>query len=257
MIPKVIHYCWFGDNDLPDSARKYIESWKKNCPDYTIVEWNEKNFLIEECCDYVKEAYTAKKWAFVSDYARFWILYNYGGIYFDTDVEMIKPIDDIVEKGAFMGIEAGEKILVAPGLGMAAESGNRIYKEILEHYENEKFYMQDGSINKTTVVNRVSDILYKNGYKASGKEEVVDNIHIYPADYFCPMNYYDGKITITQKTRTIHHYAETWHNIAERKIDAIRRKFYNTRYKDSFLQSFVILPFRIWNKLLILLEKRK
>ena len=94
-------------------------------------------------------------------------------------------------------------------------------------------------------------------YKASGKEEVVDNIHIYPADYFCPMNYYDGKITITQNTRTIHHYAETWHNIAERKIDAIRRKFYNTRYKDSFLQSFVILPFRIWNKLLILLEKRK
>ena len=105
MIPRIIHYCWFGGNQLPELAQKCIESWKKYFPDYEIKEWNESNFDLN-CCDYVKEAYTAKKWAFVSDYARFWILYNYGGLYFDTDVEVIRDMSEIVNRGAFMGCEA-------------------------------------------------------------------------------------------------------------------------------------------------------
>ena len=119
MIPKIIHYCWFGRKALPRSAKKCIESWKKYLPDYEIKEWNEDNFDVN-MIPYTQEAYSAKRYAFVSDYARFYILYHYGGIYFDTDVEVIKPIDDILEKGAFMGCEtiAEEEIplYVAPGL---------------------------------------------------------------------------------------------------------------------------------------------
>lgn len=103
-IPKIIHYCWFGGKELPRDAVECIDSWKKYYPDYKIIEWNEKNFDIN-ICDYVKEAYSERRWAFVSDYARFWILYNYGGLYFDTDVEVIKRADSIIEKGSFMGNE--------------------------------------------------------------------------------------------------------------------------------------------------------
>ena len=140
-IPKVIHYCWFGGNPLPEMALKCIESWKKFLPDYEIKEWNEKNFDLN-ICEYVKEAYQAKKWAFVSDYARFWILYHEGGVYFDTDVEVIKPFEDIIENGAFMGCEVTERkkklntdIAVNPGLGLGAPAGLSLYKEILEFCE--------------------------------------------------------------------------------------------------------------------------
>ena len=122
MIPKVIHYCWFGRNPLPDSALKCIESWKKYLPDYEIVQWNEDNFDVNSI-PYVAEAYAARKYAFVSDYARFYVLYNQGGVYFDTDVEAVAPLDDILEKGPYMGMEralSGE-MAVNPGLGFAAE----------------------------------------------------------------------------------------------------------------------------------------
>ena len=122
MIPKVIHYCWFGGNPLPESAKKCIDSWKKYCPDYEIVEWNENNFDISKN-QYCREAYEAGKWAFVSDFARFDIIYKYGGVYFDTDVEVIKPIDSLIEQGAFMGVERNKPINVAPGLGIAASKG--------------------------------------------------------------------------------------------------------------------------------------
>ena len=140
MIPKVIHYCWFGGNPLPKLARDCIESWKKYCPGYEIREWNESNFDLE-CCQYVKEAASVGKWAFVSDYARFKILYVHGGVYFDTDVELIKTIDDILAKGAFMGIEkpfnisCHQKYLVASGLGFATEKSMPVIGEILKLYE--------------------------------------------------------------------------------------------------------------------------
>lgn len=255
MIPKKIHYCWFGNKSLPEEARKYIESWKYYCPDYEIVEWNETNFDMN-CCTYVYEAYKAKKWAFVSDYARFYILYKYGGIYFDTDVEMIRPIEDILDNGAFMGIEAGKDVLVAPGLGIGVEAGNMIYKEIVDYYHSQSFYTEDGSINKMTVVTRVSEILREHGYQGTGNKEKVENITIYPSDYFCPVNYHNGKIAITENTRTIHHYAETWHNPAEKKIDAIRRKLYDTSFHDSYLEKLAIFPFRVWNKVINIKEKR-
>ncbi len=220
MIPKVIHYCWFGEKPLPEDAKKYIESWKKYCPGIEIIEWNELNYDIN-CCDYVKEAYEAKKWAFVSDYARFDILYKYGGLYFDTDVEMIKPIDDILEKGPFMGIEDINGESIAPGLGLAAIPGLSIYKDILDFYNNQHFYNPDGSFNQTTVVEYTTNILKKYGYQSKNEIQFIDGIYIYPVDYFCPMNYQTGEINITINSRTIHHYSSSWLTDEEKK----HRKF--------------------------------
>ena len=158
MIPKVIHYCWFGGKELPEYAQKCINSWKKYCPDYEIRQWNENNFDIN-VSQYVKEAYSCKKWAFVSDYARFWILYHYGGVYFDTDVELIKPINEIIDNGPFMGYEAYCNIhflnprkehLINPGLGIASEKKSLLYKEILDYFFSGTEIKEVTEILKTT-----------------------------------------------------------------------------------------------------------
>ena len=182
MIPKVIHYCWFGGNPLPELALKCIESWKKFCPDYEIKEWNETNYDVRSC-RYISEAYDAGKWAFVSDYARFDILYKYGGIYFDTDVELVSSIDDILQRGPFMGTQKGNPIIVAPGLGIAAAEGMPIYKSILDFYKNKSFYYPDGSPNTTTVVTYTTKILKEFGLKNESEEiQCVGGIYIYPHD---------------------------------------------------------------------------
>ena len=205
-VPKIIHYCWFGGKTLPDSAKKCIDSWKKYFPDYEIKEWNESNFNIK-CCDYVKEAYQAKKWAFVSDYARFWILYHEGGLYFDTDVEVIRNFDAIIQKGAFMGCEKSEKDLaVNPGLGIGGQPGLDLYREILEYYRNIHFAIN----SEETVVDHTTKILKRHGWIRNGEIETIENITIYPPEYFCPMNYKTGKITITDNTYSIHWYTASW-----------------------------------------------
>ena len=207
MIPKIIHYCWFGGKTLPSEAIACIESWKKYCPNFEIKEWNERNFDFSSC-EYAKEAYAAKKWAFVSDYARFSILYNEGGLYFDTDVEIIKSIDEIVSRGPFMGLE--DNCLVNPGLGIGSYKGNVLYREILEFYDNVHFLNKDGSYNLTTVVDYTTKILLNHGLKESTMPQTVEDITIYPKDYFNPMDMDSGKINITDNTVSIHHYAATW-----------------------------------------------
>ena len=217
MIPKVIHYCWFGGNPLPKSAIKCIESWKKYLPDYEIKEWNESNFDIN-LIPYTREAYEMKKYAYVSDVARFLVLYREGGVYFDTDVEVVKPIDDIIEAGAFMGIEdLGEEGKtypnVAPGLGLAVEAGNPFYKEILDHYYECHYYDPKTRIPyPLTVVNHCTDLLIKNGLKPTNKFQTVAGINIYPIDYFCPLEDATGILTITENTRAIHWFSKTWIN---------------------------------------------
>lgn len=252
MIPKVINYCWFGGNPLPDDAKRCISSWKQYFPDYEIKEWNETNFDLDSC-DYIKEACQAKKWAFVSDYARFWILYKYGGLYFDTDVEVIKSMDDLVEKGPFMGEEAGlpncSKSECNPGLGLAAGPGLGLYQEILDYYYTQHFINSDGSLNQETVVTRTSNILRKHGFKGDGSIEYVDGIYIYPPEYFCPMNYSTGKTLITENTRSIHHYSATWHSSLEDLIIQIERCGKGKRSMEYRLRRIVSLPFRVINKL--------
>lgn len=224
MIPKKIHYCWFGRGPLPKSAKKCIASWRKYFPDYEIIEWNEDNYSIDKI-PYVRQAYAAKKYAFVSDYARFDILYHEGGIYFDTDVEVIKPFDDVLSKGAFMGCEIdgagfGEltedydfsniAIRVAPGLGMAAAPGIRIYKEILDYYAAQQFLNEDGSLNTETIVTKTTKLLMHRGLKDAKEIQTIGEINIYPKEYFNPLNNNTGKLEKTNNTHSIHWYSMSW-----------------------------------------------
>ncbi len=227
MIPKIIHYCWFGHNPLPPLAIKCIESWKKFLPDYEIKEWNEDNFDVN-IIPYSKEAYKAKKYAFVSDYARFWILYKYGGLYFDTDVEVIKPLDDIVAKGPFMGCENEVKddramalaiapgLGVNPGLGLGVNPGHGLYKKILGLYVSLRFVDENGNQNLKTVVDYTTELLCKHGLENKSGIQYVAGIYVYPVDYFCPISVDDGKLRITSNTRTIHHYAQSWQSPARK-----------------------------------------
>lgn len=213
MIPKIIHYCWFGRNPLPDSAVKCINSWRKFFPDYEIKEWNEDNFDVK-IIPYTAEAYAAKKYAFVSDYARFWILYKYGGVYFDTDVEVIKPMDDIIERGPFMGIEDfypdGTYPMVAPGLGIAVNAGHEFYKKLLDYYATIHFMLEDGSLNQETVVRHTTKLLVEAGMQPHTELQEVSGIWIYPKDYFNPLDDLTGRLTKTDNTRSIHWFARTW-----------------------------------------------
>lgn len=211
MIPKQIHYCWFGHNPLPADALKCIASWRKYLPDYEIVEWNEENFDVNSI-PYTAEAYAAKKYAFVSDYARFKILYEHGGLYFDTDVELIKPIDSIIDDGAFMGIEKSlattkgmGSIGVNAGLGLGAEAGIAIYKKIIDFYDSRSFITED-----STVVTNVTRLLFAEGLMNENERQCVAGINIYPAEYFCPMDSTTGILEITPKTVSIHHYSCSW-----------------------------------------------
>jgi mannosyltransferase OCH1-like enzyme len=218
MIPKVIHYCWFGRNPLPESAVKCIESWRKFMPGYEIKEWNEDNFDVN-IIPYTAQAYSVGKYAFVSDYARFWILYHYGGVYFDTDVEVIKPIDDIAGKGPFMGIESMCKVIpedlvgfpmVNPGLGIGAPAGTEFYKKVLDYYSALSFLREDGSIISGTVVAHTTRLLVKEGLQQREDEQQVAGMWIYPEDYFNPFDDITGRLKITGNTRSIHWYARTW-----------------------------------------------
>lgn len=215
MIPQTIHYCWFGGKPLPDSARKYIESWRRYFPGYEIKEWNEKNFDVNAIA-YTRDAYQAGKYAFVSDYARFWILYNHGGVYFDTDVEVIRRMDDIIAKGAFMGFEldnvkSAKKVLsINPGVGLGAEKGNPIYAEILKGFEQLNYYLPDGTRNPFTMIPMVTRMMQDRGLVLKDEMQTIDGITIYPNEYFNPFDDITGVLRKTANTRSIHWYAKTW-----------------------------------------------
>lgn len=221
-IPKVIHYCWFGNNPLGEKEHRCLKSWKKYLPDYKIKRWDESNFSLEESA-YASEAYNEQKWAFVSDYARFKILYEYGGIYFDTDVEVIRSLDDLLDYGALMGcesdasncpwedLEKGDTALtVNPGLILVAPPKMSLYREIVDIYQNRSFYKADGSCDLSTVVELVTNLLKQYGLKNESGIQKIRDIYIYPKDYFNPKDFWTGKIEITNNTRSIHHFAMSW-----------------------------------------------
>ncbi len=205
-IPKIIHYCWFGGNPLPEMAVKCLESWKKHCPDYEIIEWNEKNFPIDYNT-YVKEAYEAKKWAFVSDVARLYALVEYGGVYMDTDVEVLKPIDDILKYDAISGFETSGS--VPTGL-MAAKKGHPFFKALLADYEGDHFVNDDGSYNISTNVERITSMCSTHGLELNDKEQTILDFTFMPHDYFCPKDIKTLDINITENTYTIHHFDGSW-----------------------------------------------
>lgn len=221
MIPKKIHYCWFGRNPLPESALKCIASWRKFFPDYEIIEWNEDNFDVN-AIPYTAQAYEAKKYAFVSDYARYKILYEHGGIYFDTDVEVIRPMDDIIASGPFMGYEinpkdnqAGE---VAPGLGLGAEAGMPFYNRIIKEYGTLNFTNPDGTLNQKTIVKYNTELLCEYGLSAKPGIQKVAGMSIYPSEYFNPLDDLTGRQNITSNTRSIHWFSKTWVEVSPWRI---------------------------------------
>lgn len=219
MIPKKIHYCWFGRNPLPESALKCIASWRKYLPDYEIIEWNEDNFDVN-IIPYTAQAYAAKKYAFVSDYARFRILYEHGGLYFDTDVEVIRLMDDIIARGPFMGFEINPGSerphgAVAPGLGIGAVPRMAIFEVILDYYSRLQFIRPDGSFNTTdAVVNITTRELERAGLDGRQGVQTVAGLNLYPADYFNPFDDATGRLHKTANTYTIHWFSKTWLNVS-------------------------------------------
>lgn len=213
-------------------ALKCIESWKKFLPDYEIKEWNEKNFDVN-IIPYTAEAYQAKKYAFVSDYARFWILYHYGGLYFDTDVEVIKSLDDIIARGPFMGCETDPQcgataVGVAPGLGLGVNPGLGLYKKLLNYYADLHF---DPEHIRITIVGHTTQVLRTMGLQEVNEIQQVGGVNIYPSEYFNPINIITHRLHTTANTRTIHHYAATWKD----KRDGSLKKMLQSMLPERFL----------------------
>lgn len=203
MIPKKIHYCWFGQGKLSSKARKCIQSWKKYCPDYEIIEWNENNFNVNQN-EYTKKVYREKKYAFLSDYARLKIIYEHGGIYLDVDVEVVKSFDDLLNNKAYFGFES-EKF-TNTGAGFGAEKGNNAVKVLLEQYDQ----LLDGTKDTIGCPILNTQALVKLGLKLNNQLQELDDCTVYPSDYFDPYDDPTGRLNKTKNTHSIHWYAKSW-----------------------------------------------
>ena len=207
MIPRIIHYCWFGRGEKPELAKKCIASWKKSCPDFDIREWNEDN------CDYLSipfmaEAYAAKKYAFVSDVMRLIVLEQYGGVYFDTDVEVLRDITPLLNDKGFIGFENDR--YVNSGQVMAMVAHQPVVQAMIEEYKKLHFVKPDGSIAPVGCPHLNTDVLERFGLERNGQEQVVAGIHVYPADWFNPLDSTTGKLNKTPNTYSIHWYSMSW-----------------------------------------------
>ncbi len=233
MTKKVIHYCWFGYAQKPKLIKKCIASWKRFLPDFEIIEWNEDNFDIN-CNKYVSEAYAQKKYAFVSDYVRFYVLSLYGGLYFDTDVEVIKPLDNLFEKEAFAGFETVD--YVNPGLVLWAKNPhNEIIEKMLASYTDRSFIKPDGSLDTDTVCIYFTKVLKEYGFGGNDTLQVCGNFTLYPREYFCPFNNATGVLKKTKNTYTIHWYAKSWlskGSIIKSKITRVFHRFFGEHCFD-------------------------
>lgn len=211
-IPQIIHYCWFGPNELPETERKCIESWKTHLPNYQIMLWNEKNFDINSV-HYVKQAYELKKYAFVSDYVRFKVLYEYGGIYLDTDQEILKNLDKYLQDDIVLGFE--NRTMIAMGL-IGAVAGHTFIRDVMEYYQTHNF-VEGGVLDTTTIVQIVTKILVDRGFSQENRDQIIDGIHLYERDYFYPKLLDEGKFAITDRTVAIHHGSASWLTVREKK----------------------------------------
>lgn len=206
-IPKIIHYCWFGNGEKPELVQKCMRSWEQHLHDYQFMEWNESSFDMNANA-YVKEAYEAKKYAFVSDYARVYGLYRYGGIYLDTDVEVFKSFDDLLHHESFWGFEQ-ENYIATSTIGTA--KGNPIVEIFLDSYQGKKFRKEDGSFDDLTNVAIVTDILRKLGLVMNGEyQEFAGLAAFYPQTYFSPYDYINCRKFITENTYSMHHFYKSW-----------------------------------------------
>lgn len=219
-IPKKIHYCWFGKGEKPDLVKTCIKSWKTKLRDYEIIEWNEENFDIESNI-FVKEAYVNKKYAFVSDYVRVYALYNQGGIYLDTDVEVIKNFDDYLNNESFWGFEVGNFIATST---IGAAKGNILIKYFLDSYIGKSFLNDNGSFNVTTNVKIVSEIFKNLGVNLNGEYQEINTIGaVYPMEIFSPYDYRYYEDLRTEETVAIHHYYKSWISFSNKVRASVKK----------------------------------
>lgn len=219
MIPKIIHYCWLSGEEYPELIKKCIESWKKYMPDYEIILWDTTKFDVN-INTYVKQAFETKKYAFASDYIRLYALYHYGGIYLDSDIEVYKRFDELLNNEAFTSFE-NEKDIAA--WIFASEKGNPLFQELMSYYDNKKFVLQDGTYDMTPNVKPVTDTMLKHGLIQNGMYQKLDHITIYTRDYFCPqLPYGNHEILYTKNTYAQHLFNGAW--IDEEHLKLIEKK---------------------------------
>lgn len=233
MIPRIIHYCWFGRGKMPALVLKCIDSWKAHLPDYRLRLWNEDTFDLNSS-SYVKEAYLSKKYAFVTDYIRLHALYHFGGIYMDTDVEVLKSLDDLLHLPGFSGFESDKDV---PTGIMACEPKNEWAREQLEWYEGKHFIKPDGKPDLTSNVEIISNIMAGNGLILNNSYQVYNGcMHIFPKDYFCPKSR-TGIIKITPNTYCIHHFAASWLPLHRQLKRIIFKNLLGSRITDLLVKS--------------------
>lgn len=212
-IPQIIHYCWFGDGEIPQKEQKCIETWKEKFPEYKLMLWNEDNFDIEQCV-FVKQAYESKEYAFVSDYARTKVLYEFGGLYLDTDVEVKKDFPDSEYENGFMGFERRKFLGTAV---MASVPKNEIILKLVRFYEKQPFLQKNGDRNIIANVSLLTDIMVEEGLVLGGSEQDCGGFHIYPREYFYPKKTDTGEFLITEKTCAIHRCHNSWMTEREKR----------------------------------------
>lgn len=206
-IPHVINYVWFGGGKHSKLQKKCMKSWKKFCPDYEIKRWDESNFDITSAPLYVRQAYEAKKWAFVSDYVRVKVLYERGGLYFDTDTEVLKDISHLMENNAFIAFEHSG--MVTTGVSGCCK-GDKLYGELLETYNNREFYDKDGNMNTIVTGEYTTEVFLKHGLITDGKEQMVENWKVYPFTFFYPVKVINNNTYYTEDTCIVHWFEGTW-----------------------------------------------
>lgn len=208
-IPKIINYCWFGHHQKPMKVKRCIQSWKKKCPEYRIIEWNEENFDISLCPLFVQNAFRAGKWAFVTDYVRLKIIYEYGGIYLDTDVEIVKCLDPLLTYNAYFGFEDG--IYINSGLGFGAIKGCGILKELMSQYDAISFSENAAFLRDITCPKLNTEIFLLHGLAANDQRQILDGgILILPTIYLCPFDYQNRVLRKSEETFSIHWCHGSW-----------------------------------------------
>lgn len=213
-IPKIIHYCWFGKTEIPEHLKRYMESWRKYCPDYEIIRWDENNYDVSKN-QYMKEAYENKKWGFVPDYARLDIVHQYGGIYLDTDVEVTRPFNDLLYSSSFFGYIDMRDVNLGQGFG--AEKGNQLVAAMKGYYKNQRFIDDDGNINLQTCIEYQKPVLKKWGFRLNGVQEIIDGNIIYPREVFNPLGRLGVNALFTENTHSIHHADLSWESEQNRQ----------------------------------------
>ena len=233
MIPRIIHCCWFGGKEMPNDVLRYIDTWKALNPDFEVKVWGEDNFDLSSN-RYAREAYESKKWAFVTDYVRLKVLYDYGGIYMDTDVEVLKPLDSLLENKAFSGFEGDDRI---PTGTMGAEKGNPWIGRLLKYYDDRSFYLESGELDLTTNVVTITNItkeyypiVLNNTYQNLG------DVTFYPFDYLCAKDLVDGVIYATKNTITVHHFNGSWIISPKVKFIKLLKKVFGQKFVDTIVR---------------------